>query len=55
MGCMLFKKTTAYNAHPRVYNNTAYLHDTQLVMRNNEMYEMLSTQILFVIHCKEET
>ena len=36
MGCMLFKKTTTYNAHPRVYNSTAYLHDTQLVMRNDE-------------------
>ena len=27
---MLFKKTTTYNADPRVYNNTAYLNDTQL-------------------------
>ena len=27
---MLFKKITTYNAHPRVYNNTACLNDTQM-------------------------
>ena len=36
---MLFKKTTTNNAYPRIYNSTAYLNDTQLVMRNDEMYE----------------
>ena len=36
---MLFKKTTTYNADPRVYDNTAYLNDTQLIMRNDEMNE----------------
>ena len=36
---MLFKNTTTYNAHPRVYNNTAYLNDTQLIMRYDEMNE----------------
>ena len=36
---MLFKKTTAYNADPRIYNSTAYLNDTQLIMRNDEMNE----------------
>ena len=36
---MLFKKTTTYNAHPRVYNNTVHLNDTQLIMRNDETNE----------------
>ena len=36
---MIFKKTATCNAQPTIYNGTAYLHDTQLVMRNDEMYE----------------
>ena len=57
MGFMLFKKTTTYNAHPRVYNSTAYLHDTQLVMRNDEMYETcdIHNYYLLYMHCEEET
>ena len=50
MGCMLFKKTTTYNAHPRVYNNTAYLHDTQLVMRNDEMYETCDIHNYYLLY-----
>ena len=41
---MLFKKTTTYIADPRVYNNTAYLNDTQLIMRNDEMNETCDIQ-----------
>ena len=48
MGCMLFKKTTTYNAHLRVY--IIVLHDTQLVMRNDEMYETCDIhKLLFFI------
>ena len=36
---MLFKKTTTYKADPRVYNNTAYLNNTQSIMRNDKMNE----------------
>ena len=36
---MLLKKATTYNADPRVYNNTAYLNDTQLIMKNDEINE----------------
>ena len=50
MGCMLFKKTTTYNAHPRIYNSTAYLHDTQLVMRNDEMYETCDIHNYYLLY-----
>ena len=53
---MLFKKATTDNADPRVYNNTAYLNDTQLIMRNDEMNETCDMHNYYMLYTtKKET